>query len=145
MKGTLTTETSIKIEATPAQVWKALTTPELIKKYLFGTNVSSDWKEGSPITYSGEYDGKKYQDKGIIKKLVPEKMLQSTYWSSAGGKEDKPKNYNLVTYQLTESSHETRVTLSQDNISTEKEKEHVTENWNMVLKKLKEVVENEKE
>ena len=145
MKGTLTTETSIKIEATPAQVWKALTTPELIQKYLFGTHVSSDWKEGSTITYSGEYDGKKYQDKGIIKKLVPEKMLQSTYWSSAGGKKDKPENYNLVTYQLTESGHETRVTLSQENISTEKEKKHVTENWNMVLKKLKEVVENEKE
>lgn len=143
MKGELTTETSISIKASPAQVWKALTTPKLIKKYLMGTDVSSDWKEGSSITYTGEYEGKKYHDKGTIKKIEPEKILQSTYWSSAGGKEDKPENYNLVTYQLTKSEDQTTVTLVQDNISTEKEKEHVTENWKRVLKKLKEVVENE--
>ena len=145
MQNTLTTETSISIDASPAQVWKALTTAELIKKYLFGTNVSSDWKEGSPITYAGEYNGTKYHDKGIIKKIEPERILQSTYWSSAGGKEDKPENYNLVTYRLTESEGKTVVTLAQDNISSEKEKEHVTENWNRVLKMLKEVVEEEKD
>ena len=61
------------------------------------------------------------------------------------GKVDKPENYNLVTYNLTKKDDKTLVTLSQDNISTEKEKEHSIENWKMVLKKLKEVVESEKE
>lgn len=145
MKNTLITETSISVNASPAQVWKALTTPGLIKKYLMGTDVSTDWKEGSPITYDGEYEGKKYHDNGIIKKIEPEKLLQSTYLSSMSGKEDKPENYNLVTYKLTKSDNKTVITLSQDNISTEKEKEHSTENWNAVLKKLKEVVETEKE
>ena len=50
MKDTLIAETSISVDATPAQVWKALTTPKLIKKYLMGTDVSTDWKEGSAIT-----------------------------------------------------------------------------------------------
>ncbi len=49
-------------------------------------------KEGSPINYEGEYDGKKYHDKGIIKKNEPGKLLQSTYWSSMAGKEDIPEN-----------------------------------------------------
>jgi uncharacterized protein YndB with AHSA1/START domain len=145
MKNTIIVETSISVDATPAQVWKTLITPKLIKKYLMGTDVSSDWNEGSTITYTGEYEGKKYHDKGIIKKIEPEKVLQSTYWSSMSGKEDKPENYNLVTYKITKRDDKTFITLSQDNISTEREKEHATENWGMVLKKLKEVVESAKE
>ena len=142
MKNSLIAETSISVDATPAQVWKVLTTPKLIKKYLMGTDVTSDWKEGSTITYDGEYEGKKYHDKGIIKKIEPEKILQSTYLSSMSGKEDKPENYNLVTYKITKRDDKTVITLTQDNNATEKEKEHSTENWKMVLKKMKEVVEN---
>src|ERR1035437_282792 len=144
MKKTLIAETSISVDATPAQVWKVLTTPKLIKKYLMGTDVTSDWKEGSTITYDGEYEGRKYHDKGIIKKIEPEKILQSTYLSSMSGKEDKPENYNLVTYKIEIRDNKTILTLSQDNISTEKEKEHSIENWKMVLGKLKQVVEGEK-
>jgi uncharacterized protein YndB with AHSA1/START domain len=145
MKDKLTTELSITIDASPKQVWKALTVPELIKKYLFGTNVSTDWKVGSPITYSGEYNGTKYHDKGIIKKFETEKVLQSTYFSSMSGKEDKPENYVLVTYSLAKKDYKTVLTITQDNNSSEKEKEHTTENWNMVLNKLKEVAESQTE
>lgn len=144
MKNNLIAETSVSVDATPAQVWKVLTTPKLIKKYLMGTDVVTDWKEGSTINYNGEYEGKKYHDKGVIKKIEPEKILQTTYWSSMGGKEDKPENYNLVTYKITNRDDKTVITLTQDNNATEKEKEHSTENWKAVLKKLKEVVESEK-
>lgn len=136
-------EVSVIIEAEPEAVWKALTTPSLIKKYLMGTNVTTDWKEGSPITYDGEYEGKKYHDKGVIKKIMPEELLQSTYWSSMSGKEDKPENYNLVTYKLTPRDFETKLTLTQDNILSEKEKEHAEANWKAVLRRLKEVVEGD--
>jgi len=141
MKNNLIAEISVSIDAGTARVWTALTTPALIKKYLMGTSVSTDWKEGSPITYEGSYEGKTYKDKGTIKRIIPEKMLQTTYWSSMGGKEDKPENYNLVTYTLTQKDEKTVVTLSQDNIGSEKEKEHVTENWKSVLKKMKSVAE----
>jgi len=143
MTSKLIAKTSISIHATAAAVWTALTSPEQIKKYLMGTNVKTDWKEGSPIEYEGEYNGKKYHDKGVIKNLIPEKVFQSTYWSSMGGKADKPENYNLVTYELEEHDGKTKVTLTQDNVSSKEEKEHVTANWNMVLKKLKEVVEEQ--
>jgi uncharacterized protein YndB with AHSA1/START domain len=145
MKDKLLTKISITIDASPAQVWKALTTAEIIKKYLFGTTVTTDWKEGAPITYSGEYNGKEYHDKGIIKKIEPEKILQSTYWSSMSGRPDKPENYMLVTYTLTKKDFKTILTLTQDNNSTEEEKKHTTENWTMVLNKLKEIVERETE
>ena len=141
MKNDLIAETSVTINASASEVWKTMTSPEQVEKYLMGTHVTTDWKEGSPISYEGEYQGKKYNDKGIIKKAEPGKILQSTYWSSMGGKEDKPENYNLVTYRLTDKNGKTVVTLSQDNIHSEKEKEHATGNWKAVLQKLKEVTE----
>ena len=145
MKNNLVAETSITIDAPVSAVWEAITSPAKVKQYLMGTNVQTDWKEGSPISYEGEYNGKKYHDKGTIKKIEKEKIFQSSYWSSMGGKEDKPENYNLVTYRLSEQGDQTKLTLSQDNNATEKEKEHAVANWTNVLKKLKEVVEKDRQ
>jgi len=50
MSDSLTAEASITVNATAARVWKALTDPRQIKKYLFGTETTTDWKRGSPIT-----------------------------------------------------------------------------------------------
>ena len=143
MGNKLTAETSITINAGSSKVWEALTKPELIKKYLMGTNVTSEWKEGSAITYAGEYQGKTYSDKGVIRKIEKEKILQSTYWSSMGGKEDRPENYNLVTYKLSHKDGKTVVMLTQNNVNSENEKKHVSENWKMALQKLKEVAESQ--
>ena len=109
MENTFIAEASIHVNATPGRVWEALTTPTLIKKYLMNTDVTSDWKEGATISYSGVYQGKEYHDKGIIKKMEPEKVFQSTYWSSMSGKKDKPENYNLVTYRITQDGDQTVV------------------------------------
>lgn len=144
METSLEAKVSVTINASVEAVWKAITTPALIKEYLMGTHVESDWKVGSSISYEGEYNGKKYKDKGTIKKLDPERVFQSTYWSSMGGKEDKPENYNLVTYNLEQKSEEdnlTLLTLTQDNVLSDKELNHVSKNWEQVLKKLKEVAE----
>ncbi len=56
-----------------------------------GADVKSDWKVGSSLTYTGEYQGKPYEEKGIIKKIEPEKVLQATHFSKGSGKEDSLK------------------------------------------------------
>ncbi len=48
----------IHICAPPEAVWAALTDPAKIRRYLFGTKTDCDWKVGSRITYSGEWQGK---------------------------------------------------------------------------------------
>lgn len=141
MEKNITTEASIMVDAITEKVWKVITSPELIKQYLFGTTVITDWKEGSEILYEGEYDGKRYKDKGQILKIIPGEVFESTYWSSMGGKEDLPENYQTVTYRLKPIRKMTLVTISQDNIRTESEKEHVNQNWKRVLKALKKVAE----
>src|SRR5215213_10024967 len=112
---------TINIHTPVTEVWKALTDPVLIKQYLFGTDTVTDWKKGSAIVYSGVYEGKSYQDKGTIINIVPHQLLHTTHYSSMSGKEDKPENYHNVIYELTPLNGDTQVTLTQDNIDTEKE------------------------
>jgi uncharacterized protein YndB with AHSA1/START domain len=141
MVNNLISKSSIVINAPVGKVWKALIDPEQIKQYLFGTNAVSDWKKGSPLTYEGEWQGKKYKDKGTIIDIVPEKLLHTTYWSSMGGKEDKPENYNNVIYELQPRGESTMVTISQDNIADEAGLKHMEENWGVVLNNLKMLLE----
>lgn len=137
----LISKTSIEINAPAHKVWQALTDPAMIKEYLFGTNTITDWKKGSSITYEGEWQGKAYKDKGTIIDIVPEKLLHTTYWSSMGGKEDKPENYNNVLYELEPLGEQTKVTIAQDNIDTEEQVQHMNQNWSMVLDGMKKLLE----
>jgi uncharacterized protein YndB with AHSA1/START domain len=141
MADKLVAKSSIVINAAVSKVWKALIDPAQIREYLFGTNAISDWKKGSPLTYEGEWQGKKYKDKGTIIDIIPEKLLHTTYWSSIGGKEDKPENYNNVIYELQPRGESTMVTISQDNIADEAGLKHMEENWGIVLNNMKKLLE----
>lgn len=143
MKNNLTGKANITIDAPAFKVWDALTRPELIKLYFFGTEAKSDWKVGSPITFKGEYKGKSYHDKGTILEVIPNKIFRYNYWSSMSGIDDKPENYVPITYVLVESNDKTTLTITQQNIPGEKMKEHSEENWRKVLANLKQLLEKE--
>jgi len=141
MKNTITVHVSTNIMAPVPEVWKALTTPEIIKKYFFGTNAISDWRPGSALIFKGEWEGKKYEDKGTILSMIPDRLFQYTYWSSMSGIEDKPENYVTITYDLTENKDGTVLTVTQENIPDVKTKEHSEQNWKKVLADLKQLLE----
>jgi uncharacterized protein YndB with AHSA1/START domain len=132
---------SITIAAPAEKVWSALVTPATIKQYMFGTTVTSDWKVGGPITWKGEWQGKAYEDKGVIRQFQPGRALQYTHFSPMAGLPDKPENYHTVTIQLSSEGNGTRVSLTQDNNRTEEEREHSEKNWGVMLEGLKKVVE----
>ncbi|MES2063319.1 MAG: SRPBCC family protein [Bacteroidota bacterium] len=137
----LSLSTKIDINAPAAEVWKGLTDPEIVKQYFFGTNVKTDWKAGSPITFSGEWEGKSYQDKGEIQEITPGKYVKYSYWSSMGGTEDKPENYANVSYTLKDNDGFTTLTVTQDNIKDITSKEHSEQNWQTVFGGLKKLLE----
>jgi uncharacterized protein YndB with AHSA1/START domain len=139
MKSNITGHATVSIIATPQNIWRALTEPSIIKKYFFGTNAESDWKEGSKVKFSGEYEGKTYEDKGTVLKSIPGKLLSYTYWSSMSGIEDKPENYAIVTFEIIPGKEENTVTVTQENIPDEKMKEYSEKNWNQVLGNMKEM------
>jgi uncharacterized protein YndB with AHSA1/START domain len=131
----------IDIAATTSQVWNALTDPAQIKRYLFGTEVESDWQPGSPIIWRGEYQGKAFQDKGEILENEPYHRLTLTHFSPLSGLPDQPENYHTVTYELVDHGGTTHLSLRQDNNGDEAEAEHARATWATMLAGLKDTVE----
>jgi uncharacterized protein YndB with AHSA1/START domain len=143
MSANLTAKATSTIDSKSDQVWKALVTPVAIKEYMFGADVSSQWKKGSKITWTGEVEGKKYEDKGEIVDIEPKRTLEYTHFSSLSGKPDKPENYHTVRIHLEDQGSKTHVTLTQDNNPTEKAQGESQKNWAMMLKGLKKYVESQ--
>ena len=137
----LIAKSEASIDAPRAKVWKALTDPASIKKYMFGTTVTSDWKEGKPITWKGEWEGKKYEDKGVILQMKPDRMLQYSHFSPLAGKPDVPENYHTVTIELS-GDQPTQVVLTQDGNSTEEARAQSEKNWTMMLASLEKLLES---
>jgi uncharacterized protein YndB with AHSA1/START domain len=130
-----------EIAAPPGRVWEALTDPDQIELYMFGSRVFTDWQPGSPIVWKGEYEGKPYEDKGEILEVVPERTLKMTHFSPMSGDEDVPENYHTLTYELEGHDGHTHVSLSQDNNSSPEAAEHSRKNWEKMLSGLKATVE----
>jgi uncharacterized protein YndB with AHSA1/START domain len=141
MNKNLEVNKTIEIKADTEAVWDAITNPEKVKAYFFGTEVISDWKVGSPIIFQGEFDGKKYKDKGSILQVKTGKLLEYDYWSSFSGLEDKIENYSIVTYRLKENPGETTLTINQRGFANEQALEHAQSGWQMVLQGLKDIAE----
>jgi uncharacterized protein YndB with AHSA1/START domain len=130
-------EASIDVDADVERVWRALVDPEEIRRYMFGTKVVSDWKQGSPIVWKGEWEGRAYEDHGMILELTPPRRLSYSHFSPLTGQPDVPENYHTVTIQLSRSGTGTHVRLTQDNNPTEDAQNHSRKNWTMMLEGLK--------
>jgi uncharacterized protein YndB with AHSA1/START domain len=139
----LIAKADIIIDAPLAKVWDALINPRIIEKYMFGAKVISDWKEGSPIIWKGEWEGKQYEDKGTILKIKSEHIIKYSHYSPLSGKLDVPDNYHQVMIKISPREKKIAVSLSQDNNETQEEKEHSSKNWQMMLKALKDILESE--
>lgn len=140
MKGHIA-EASIIIAAPPERVWAALTEPDDVRKYLMGTNLETDWKPGSPITWSGEWEGKQYTDKGEVLDVEEGRRLAYTHYSPLTGAEDSPENYHTLWWSLEEVSGGTQLVLNQDNNSSQEEADHNRDTWQQVMAGLKKVAE----
>jgi uncharacterized protein YndB with AHSA1/START domain len=130
------------IAATPAQVWEVLTDPQQLKQLWFGAEVETDWQVGSPITWSGEWEGKPYQDKGEILEVESGRLLRLTHFSPLTGQPDVPENYHTLTYELT-GDDTTHLKLTQDNNASEEEAKHSQGMWEMLVAKVKEAAEGQ--
>jgi uncharacterized protein YndB with AHSA1/START domain len=141
MDKNLIAKASVTINASSEKVWDALVNPEAIKQYMFGTNVVTDWREGSPIIWQGEWQGRAYEDIGVILELKPGRTLQYSHFSPLSGLPDKPESYHTITIELSEEGDQTSVSLAQDNNPSEQAREHSEKNWQDMLSALKSYME----
>jgi uncharacterized protein YndB with AHSA1/START domain len=136
---------AIDIQATPAEVWEALTNPEKTKKYFFNCEVISDWKEGSSINFKGKiFLIKKIEMNGKILKIEPEKFLQYSLMNKSS---KDPSSFSTVTDELNYKNGVTTLSITDDvgnGEGAKKRYERSQKGWDKVLKGLKKLVEKDK-
>lgn len=128
------------VKASLEKVWDALINPEMVRQYFFGSNQETTWEVGSPILWTGEYEGQTYVDKGIVLEFIPNEKVSYSYLSSWSGLEDNPDNYLLVTCEVKSMNDGTELTITQSNYDEEKAK-HSSENWAVVIDGMKKLIE----
>ena len=105
-----TAETNVA--ATPDRVWTALTEPDQIAAYMWGTQVETTWEVGSPIRWNGQHDGKAYQDKGTVLTYEQPTVLSVPHYSPMSGQPDEPENYHPHAYPHTADGEGTQAQLA---------------------------------
>lgn len=137
MSASFTATTALDLPAPPAKVWDALTNPAMIKQYMFGAELSGDWRQGGTVIYRGEWDGTPFEDRGDIVEIDPPRLLKVNYYSAMTGQPDTPENRQLITYALQPAGNGTRLTVSQSNNPTQEAATAAEGNWAMTLDTLK--------
>ena len=111
MRGNVATA-EVDVNAAPGRVWQALTDPAEVKEWMAGTTLNTDWQVGSAITWSGESDGRSYQDRGEVLAYDEPRELSVTHFSPLTGQEDVPDSYHTLVYTLTERADHTQLRLT---------------------------------
>ncbi|WP_162618594.1 SRPBCC family protein [Pedobacter yulinensis] len=129
------------VAADPARLWTVLTTAAYIKQWL-GVTIASTWQPGAPMSFNFHFNGKDFEDKGVLLTLQTEKLFSYTYWSSFSGLEDAPENYSFVSFSLKPAGRATMLSLEHSNIATEQMYQHSLANWKETLEEIKRLAEN---
>jgi len=127
------------IHAPKEKVWDALTNPDIIKQYFFGTELITSWEIGSEIIFQGAWEGQSYRDKGTILEYIKDEKLAYSYLSNWSGKEDLPENYLWVSYEVKEINGDTELTIYQTNYDEEKA-QHSEASWASIIDGMKSVL-----
>lgn len=131
----------VEVDADRRTVWGALTEPDQVARWMLGARVDTDWQVGSPITWSGELEGRPYRDQGEVLEVDAPNRLSVTHYSPLMGGADVPESYHTIVYELS-GDGPTTVALTQDGNDSAEQAERFTANWQGMLESLKAEVES---
>jgi uncharacterized protein YndB with AHSA1/START domain len=140
MHYTFVARAEILIHTEINKLWTAITNPYKVKLY-FESDQAAEWKAGSPLTFKGQFQGREYQDKGIITEIIENKAFEYSFWSQFSGKEDRPENYSLIRYELDQTEDRVKLTVTQNNYTTQAGAEQSSQEWAGVLASVKQMME----
>ena len=144
MAETIVAHASVTINASREKVWDALVNPRTIKQYMPVTDVVSEWREGSPIVWTSEFQGKPFEVRGTVLRLEPERLLEydhSLPIFRSSGAPRSPEHYQRVTIELVDGGTQTDVSVTERNSKTKRELEHSEGSWRLVLHGMKALLE----
>jgi uncharacterized protein YndB with AHSA1/START domain len=93
-------------------VWAAVTLPEYVRQWQFGSELTTDWIVGHPIRFSAQWQGATLEQWGTVTEFSAPSRLRYSLFAPRPGLEDRPENYFTMTYELVEVDGGTRVSFT---------------------------------
>lgn len=133
---------TLHINAPVESVWNALTKPELVKQWQYGSDLITDWKVGSEIRFRNQWEDKVFEQWGKIIEVNPHTLIQYSLFFPRPGVEDKPEHYFIMSYVLTEENQSVRLEIIKEDNRPEAIQEEPQGEENPILKGLKTLIES---
>jgi len=109
-----TSESIVEIRAPANKVWRALTVPELVKQWQYGSDLLTTWEPGSPIVFRSEWNGQVFEQTGTVLEFRPESRLRYSLFLPRPDVQDTAEQSFFMTYELIESGGVTSVVFRQE-------------------------------
>lgn len=126
----------IYIKTTPERLWKAITDPEMRRKYTFGVTVTSDWTPGSH--YQGTGGGRPILEGENLEVNPPRRLVQS--YRALWGEDAKSEGTSRVTWEIEPVGDSCLLKVTHDQLR-EDANSQLYGGWPMVLSGLKTLLE----
>lgn len=104
----------ITINAPTEKVFDILTKPELVKLWQFGKMLTTDWRSGSDIKFSTEWEGKALEQWGTILEIRTNELIKYNLFTPGLDLEDKIENYCVTSYILINDNGQTNLEIIQE-------------------------------
>jgi uncharacterized protein YndB with AHSA1/START domain len=105
---------TVRLNAPINKVWDSLTKPELVKQWQYGSDLLTDWKVGSEIRFKTYWEGQIFEQWGKVLELVPQKLIRYSLFAPRPDLDDKPENYFVMNYILSEEKSFIRLDIIQE-------------------------------
>jgi uncharacterized protein YndB with AHSA1/START domain len=132
---------TIVLNAPAEKVWDTLTKPDLVKQWQYGSDLITDWKVGSEIRFRNEWEGQVFEQWGTILEVVPNQKIKYSLFFPRPELEDKPENYFIMSYVLSEENQKTRLEIIQEDNRPGAIQEEPQGEENPILQGLKAIIE----
>jgi len=107
-------DSTVEILASAKKVWLALTVPELVKQWQYGSDLFTTWEVGAPIVFRNEWNEEVFEQKGTVLEFLPESRLKYSLFFPHPHLQDIAEHYFFMIYELTESDGATSLLVRQE-------------------------------
>jgi uncharacterized protein YndB with AHSA1/START domain len=109
-----TSNSTVKILAPAEKVWLALTRPDLVKQWQYGSDLLTTWEVGKPIVFRNEWNGQVFEQKGTVMEFSPPSRVKYSLFVPRPDLRDIPEHHFFMIYELSESDGTTSLSVRQE-------------------------------
>src|SRR5438105_4412528 len=88
-----TSDSVVNIRASASKVWLALTVPELVKQWQYGSDLLTTWEPGTPVIFRNEWNGQTFEQKGTVIEFTPVSRLKYSLFVPRPDLQDIPEHH----------------------------------------------------